>query len=87
MTPAPLANSVSIKGMAFSNASLTITAGASVKWTNNDSYSHTVTADDGSFDSGSIAPGSTYSHTFPVAGTYNYHCSIHPSMKGAIVSE
>ena len=73
--------------MAFYSASLTITAGASVKWTNNDAYSHTVTADDGSFDSGSIAPGGTYSHTFAVAGTYNYHCSIHPGMKASIVSQ
>jgi plastocyanin len=77
-------NGVSIASMAFSSSSLTVASGTTVKWTNNDAITHTVTADDGTFDSGNIAPGGTYSHTFSGVGTYAYHCSIHPSMKGKI---
>jgi plastocyanin len=55
-----------------------------VTWTNNDSIGHTVTADDGSFNS-PVDPGKTFSFTFTKAGTYTYHCSIHPTMKATIV--
>ena len=56
-----------------------------VTWTNNDATTHTVTADDGSFNSGNIAPGGKFSHTFSTAGTIAYHCSIHTSMKAKVV--
>src|SRR6476620_723459 len=49
-------NTVSVKNMAFSPASLSVTPGTTVTWVNNDGVAHTVTADDGTFDSGSIAP-------------------------------
>ncbi len=55
-----------------------------MSWTNNDSASHTVTADDGSFKSDTLATGATFSQTFAKAGTFAYHCAIHPSMKGTI---
>lgn len=74
---------------AFSPASLTIKAGTTVIWKNNTTASHTVTSDDGkSFDSGSntpIASGMTFSFTFKTAGTFPYHCSIHPFMKATII--
>jgi len=82
---APPANQVFIQGMAFSPATLTITVGTTVKWTNKDAVSHTVTSDTGAFDSGNIANGSTFSFMFMTAGTYNYHCTIHPSMVAKIV--
>jgi plastocyanin len=78
------ANAVSIAGMAFSPASITTTVGATVTWTNNDNMAHTVTADDNSFDSGNIAAGGTFSRTFSSAGSFAYHCSIHPGMKGTV---
>jgi plastocyanin len=78
-TPPP-ANTVSIKNMAFSPASMSVSAGATITWTNNDAIAHTVTADDGSFDSGNIPPGSKYSKVFSTAGTFAYHCTIHPMM-------
>src|SRR5436309_13653236 len=78
-------NSVSIKNFAFSNTSLSITSGATVTWTNNDATAHTVTADDGSFDSGNIAPGNSFTHTFSSMGTVNYHCTIHSMMKAAVI--
>ncbi len=78
-------NNVSIKNFAFSVGSLTVASGTTVTWTNNDAATHTVTADDGSFDSGNIAQGATYSKTFTTAGTYNYHCSIHTSMTAKVI--
>ena len=76
--------SVSIVNFSFSSANLTITKGTTVTWKNNDGVTHTVTADDGSFDSGSIVPGSSYSHTFAAAGTFAYHCNIHSTMTAKV---
>ncbi len=75
---------------AFSPASLTIKAGTTVMWKNTTQAPHTVTSDDGtSFDSGSANPiaaqGGTFSFTFNTAGTFAYHCSIHPFMKATII--
>jgi len=78
-------NNVSIKNFAFSVSSLSVNSGVTVTWTNNDATTHTVTADDNSFDSGDIAPGKTFSKTFNSAGTFNYHCKIHPGMTAAVV--
>jgi len=75
---------VSIKNMAFSAGILKISAGTTVKWTNNDGMTHTVTADDASFDSGNIAPGASFSQTFNAKGTFAYHCSIHAGMKATV---
>ena len=54
-----------------------------VVWTNNDSQPHTVTGS--GFDSGYLAPGATFSHTFTTPGTYPYHCQYHPWMTGSVV--
>lgn len=75
----------SIIDYAFSPASITVKAGSAVTWTNTGSAPHTVTADDGSFDSGSLANGATFSHTFAKAGTFTFHCAIHSTMKGTVV--
>ncbi len=48
---------------------------------------HTIVADDGSFSSGSLAKGATYSQTFSTKGTYKYHCGIHPTMTATIIVE
>jgi Cupredoxin-like domain len=58
--------------------------GQSVRWTNQDGAAHTVTADDGAFDSGSLAGGKSFSFAFDRVGTYAYHCNIHPGMKGTV---
>jgi plastocyanin len=76
---------VSMKDIKFNPGTVTIKAGGKVTWTNDDSVGHDVTADD--FESGSpggIEGGSTFSHTFKKAGTYNYVCSVHPGMKGTV---
>jgi plastocyanin len=57
-----------------------------VTWTNLDSMApHTVTADDGSWGSGTLGQGATYSHVFTSPGTYTYHCAVHPYMTGTVV--
>jgi plastocyanin len=84
VTP-PASNTVTIQSMAFSPSTITITAGATVKWTNNDAIAHTVTSNTGAFDSGNMAAGATYSYTFSTAGTYNYHCTYHSGMTGTVM--
>ena len=86
--PAPVANSITIKNFAFSPAMLTVKTGSVVTWTNQDSVTHTIASDSGYpvlFTSDPVASGATYKFTFIQPGTYNYHCSIHPSMKGTII--
>jgi plastocyanin len=77
-------DAVTIANFAFGPASLSVAAGTTVTWTNDDTAAHTVTADDGSFDSSSVAPGATFSQAFDTAGTFAYHCSIHPNMTATI---
>jgi len=69
----------------FSPATLTIRAGTTVIWKNMSSVPHTITSDDGqTFDSGNIAPGGTFTFKFTVAGSYAYHCNIHPYMRATV---
>jgi plastocyanin len=76
---------VAIGGFAFSPASLTVSVGDTVTWTNNDQQTHTATADDASWNSGNIAGGGgTKAVTFTTAGTFPYHCAIHSSMTGTL---
>lgn len=56
-----------------------------ITWTNNDTAPHTVTANDGSFDSGNIAPTGTFTFTFTTPGTYHYHCVYHPWMVATVI--
>jgi plastocyanin len=85
-SPGAAQNAVTISGFAFSPASITVPAGTKVTWTNQDSATHTITADDGkTFDSGNVATGGTYSFTFTTAGTFAYHCAIHSSMKATVI--
>jgi plastocyanin len=75
----------SIRNLAFAPGKLKIATGATVTWRNGDPLTHTITATDHSFDSGSVEYGRTWSRTFARAGTYTYSCSLHPFMKGTIV--
>jgi plastocyanin len=76
---------VSIENSAFNPDSLTVKAGATVTWTNNDSITHSIKSD--SFNSPQLAKGDTFSFTFNNKGTFDYTCGIHPSMKGKIIVE
>jgi len=78
-------NQVNIDGFAFAPATLTVSAGTTVTWTNHDEEPHTVAASDGSFHSPGMGTGATFTHTFSTAGTFDYVCSIHPMMHGTVV--
>lgn len=78
------------QNLSFSPKIDTVAVGSTVTWTNKDAVTHTATADaSGGFDSGDMAGGATFSHTFSQAGTYSYHCKYHGSagsgMYGVIV--
>ena len=68
---------VSLEGFQFSPATLTVSAGTTVTWTNNEGVQHTVTADDDSFGSDALPEGGTFEFTFDTPGTYAYHCRFH----------
>lgn len=76
---------VNIQKSSYNPGTMTIKNGDTVTWKNNDSVSHSVVADDDSFNSGEIIAGSKYKRTFVKTGTYNYHCAIHPNIKGVVV--
>ena len=75
---------VVIRSFAFVPANATITAGGSITWQNSDGVGHTATSNSGAFDTGVIASGGSRTITFAAAGTFAYHCAIHPSMLGTI---
>ena len=79
----PHDKSVAIMDFAFSPSTVTISAGQSVQWTNNDGATHTVTGS--GWGSGFLSQGATFTCTFASPGTFNYKCSIHGSMTGKVV--
>jgi len=77
---------VEINNMAFNPTVFTIKVGTKIIWTNKDAAPHTVTSDaDNILNSSSLATGESYAFIFNEAGTFPYHCSIHPTMKAKIV--
>ncbi|MCU1455685.1 MAG: putative blue copper protein [Acidimicrobiales bacterium] len=81
---APSGATISIVNLSFSEA-VTVRAGSQVTVDNQDSVAHTVTATNGAFDTGNVAPGTRTTLTAPATpGTYAYACSIHPQMTGEI---
>ena len=76
---------VSIPGQTYAPSQLQVLVGDTVLWRNGDVMNHTVTSDGVGFDSGYLAPGSTFSFVFSKAGRYAYHCTIHKFMKGVVV--
>ena len=92
--PSPPANAVHVSiilgaasyatGYNPDNITVVIGVNNTVIWTNNDNEPHTVTALDGSFNSGNMNPGDTYTYTFTKPGTYPYTCTYHPWMHGYV---
>jgi len=84
--PVPIQDvaAVSIGDNYFDVADVAIEPGTTVIWTNQGQVPHTVTADDGSFDSGELSPGDSYIVTFLGSGKLPYHCELHPEMVGSV---
>lgn len=80
----PGATVVQLRQLAFSPSEITIRQGQTVEWVNLDPVVHTVTATDGSWDSGGLAEGGRFTRTFAEPGTYTYFCVPHPMMRGTI---
>lgn len=78
-------DSVSIKNFSFSPSDIKVKRGTTVTWKNEDTSTHKIKSD--TFESGDITTGNTYQFKFEDTGTFNYICSIHPSMKGTVTVE
>ena len=90
-SPTPAGSPVSIVSgastlttTAYAPNPITIAVGGTVTWMNNDNTAHTATATAGAFDSGTIAPGASFSRTFTAAGSFPYRCTLHPGMVGTV---
>jgi plastocyanin len=69
---------------AYQPPDVTVALGTTVTWTNNSDAAHTVTADDSSFDSDTVAENATFSQTFDTPGKVPYHCTVHSYMHGTV---
>ena len=82
--PAGMANAVRIDFDAVRPQRLDVVTGESVQWTNDSARVHTVTADDGGFDSGRLTASQTFTRRFGTPGEVPYHCTLHPFIRGAV---
>ena len=77
---------VAIQGHMFMPSDVTVPAGSTITWTNDDSEPHTVVANGGAFKSQTLDKGQSYSYRFSSPGSYAYYCSVHPDMKGTVTA-
>jgi plastocyanin len=84
VVPVQNARSVDIGDNFFDPPNAAVEPGSTITWTNRGAVPHTVTADDGSFDSERLNPGDSYTVAFGGQGTVTYHCEIHPEMRGSV---
>jgi plastocyanin len=85
-SPTPPPNyAVNIQNLQFVPDIITIQVGGVLTWTNSDGFAHTVKGDTAPFASGRLDQNTKFSQTFDAPGTYNYHCTIHPFMRGRVV--
>jgi len=84
--PARAADTViTISNFAFTPAEVTVTVGTKVIFRNGDDTVHSVVADDGGFHSPALDSGHEFAFTFVRAGTFSFHCGLHPFMQGKII--
>jgi plastocyanin len=82
--PSKNSEAVMIEAFAFAPPTITAQVGQEITWENHDPADHTVTGEDGSFDSGTMAQGATFKATFDSPGEYRYICELHPGMRGKV---
>ena len=82
-------DAVAIEDFEFGPEELTVEAGTTVRWTNEDDAAHSVQGEEGGeeFESDDLAQGDTFEHQYAEAGDYPYDCGIHSYMKGTVVVE
>jgi plastocyanin len=79
----PASNQISIENFSFNPKTITVNKGDMVAWINNDSSTHQLKSK--AFNSPNMMQGETFTFTFEETGTFNYLCTIHPSMTGEII--
>jgi plastocyanin len=84
LTVSIVSGSSTLTTNAYSPNPITVTRGGTVTWVNNDSVPHTSTSDTGVWNSSTLAAGGSFSMNFPNAGSFPYHCTIHPGMVGTV---
>ena len=77
-------STIDMENTSYQPSEIEVEVGTTVTWKNEDSFGHTVTSQDAGFDSGNIGAGEEFSHTFNQTGTFDYTCTIHPSMQGTV---
>jgi plastocyanin len=76
---------VIVDNFSFAPSTTAVAAGTTITWTNHDDVPHNVMSTEKKFASPVLDTDETFSHTFAVAGTFKYYCSIHPRMTGQVV--
>ena len=76
---------VIVKNFTFKPDEVLVPAGVTVIWVQKDRAPHTITAKDGTFDSGKLTKGDRFAQTFTKKGTFEYTCQFHPSMRGKVI--
>lgn len=84
-TPTTGVTHLTIRQYAYQPATIQVTVGTTVTWTNQDNVPHSVTLKNGMADSGLLKQGQFFSYTFQAAGTYQYYCTVHPYMTGTVI--
>ncbi len=84
-TPLTGVTQVSIQNFSFQPASIQVTTGTTVTWTNQDTAPHTVTFRSSAQGSGTLQRSQSFSYTFTTPGTYDYYCAVHPYMVGRVI--
>ena len=82
---APSGATVKIDNFSFGPETITVSAGTTVTWTNDDDVPHVVASDDKTFQSKALDTGDRFSHTFTKPGVYNYFCEVHPRMTAKVI--
>jgi len=80
----PMTVNATITAGGFAPNTINVNVGSTVTWTNTDNSPHSVVADGGQFNSGSIAPGGKFNYAFPSAGAFAYHDGANPKMSGMV---
>lgn len=83
-TVAMVSGASTLTNTAYAPSPISVSVGTTVSWLNNDSTTHTSTANNGAWASPNVAPGGRYNFTFSAAGSFQYHCAIHPGMVGTV---
>ena len=82
--PKPVTHNITIEGMQFKPASVSVKRGDTIVWTNKDFFPHTVTSESGGFDSHEIKAGETWTYRVSKTGELPYVCTLHPTMKAVL---